>query len=240
MRTVSAVYFHKGLLSKLALLVKSSQINWNCDKNVVGKNCDIFWNQVCIVQSIFSYRKTSESWQRSSGTTASSFLRQILRQMGPALVHRSCSGCPWYSLCAVLGFAALLGQSPGCARGAELALALLCCVLQSRWRSGAGPPAWAQTTRTSWPRQLCRQRSPSDPKSSLSEGLLALKQFSCAASLQRGEDREWSQTITPTAEELLDFCLPLFFWFASLAHWKAGNNRDTASGFFIKGIVGVF
>lgn len=33
MRTVSAVYFHKGLLSKLALLVKSSQINWNCDKN---------------------------------------------------------------------------------------------------------------------------------------------------------------------------------------------------------------
>lgn len=40
-----------------------------------------------------------------------------------------------------VGLAALLGQSPGCARGAELALALLCCVpaeqvTVGRWTPG--------------------------------------------------------------------------------------------------------
>ncbi|XP_063037566.1 zinc finger CCHC domain-containing protein 9-like isoform X2 [Melospiza melodia melodia] len=57
------------------------------------------------------------------------------------------------------------------------------------------------------------------------------------------DDRERIQKIKRAAEELLVFCLPSFSRFASrtcLAHCKAANNRSTASGCFIKGIVGVF
>lgn len=233
MRTVSAVYFRKGLLSKLALLVKSSQIIWNCD--TVGKNCDIFWNQACIVQSIFRYRKTAESWQRSSGTTASSFLRQILRQIGPALVHRSWGGQPWHSLCAVLGVWGLL---PCWGRALAVPVGQSwpwhCCVvsLQSRWRSGAGPLAWAQTTRTSRPRRRCGEHSPSDPKLSLSEGLLALQQFSCAASLQRGDDKRAEPDNQADCGGIVGFLSPLIFLVCLPGSLKSWEQQEHSKWLF--------
>lgn len=77
----------------------------------------------------------------------------------------------------------------------------------------------------------------------LKASCLSNREFSCAAALQSGDDRGWIQKIKQAAEELLVFCIPSFSQFASrtcLARCKGGNNRCTASGYFIKGIVGVF